>query len=205
MSNANWKNNAIQFPRLLAEIMATQELNMEALAESMDLSVEEVDELFDRADQEWEVAKEGNPVGLEAILMDGKIGVTPDPMNGWVAHSFGDATKFNGATPLAAAKSCWVAGQPQTPVFELVFRRHTHDDLVLAIAANNKSVVWDFVVQNGLTDVAALGDDVSQACTDESAVDYRLPEQKELLATFIGIKPIAQSVQKPKPSRGMTP
>lgn len=53
----NWQNNAIQFPRLLAEIMATQELNMESLAESMDLTIEEVAELFDRADQQWEAAK----------------------------------------------------------------------------------------------------------------------------------------------------
>lgn len=60
MSNKNWENNAIQFPRLLAEIVATQEhLDIPALAESMDLSVEEVNELFDRADQAWESIKEG--------------------------------------------------------------------------------------------------------------------------------------------------
>lgn len=57
MSNKNWNDNAIQFPRLLAEISATQELDMEALADSMDLSVAEVKELFDRADAAWEVIK----------------------------------------------------------------------------------------------------------------------------------------------------
>lgn len=59
MSDANWNNDAIQFPRLLAEIMATQEIDMNALAESMDLSVDEVNELFDRADQAWEDIKAG--------------------------------------------------------------------------------------------------------------------------------------------------
>lgn len=46
-----WKDNAIQFPRLLAEILATQNaLNMTALAESMDLEISQVRELFVRAE-----------------------------------------------------------------------------------------------------------------------------------------------------------
>lgn len=58
MSDAKWRDNAIQFPRLLAEISATQDtLDMQALADAMDLSVEEVNELFDRADTEWERIK----------------------------------------------------------------------------------------------------------------------------------------------------
>lgn len=59
MSNTNWKNDSIQFPRLLAEIMATQALDLNSLAESMDLSIEEINELFDRADNAWESAKAG--------------------------------------------------------------------------------------------------------------------------------------------------
>lgn len=56
--NTNWENDSIQFARLLAEISATQDsLNMEALADSMDLSIEEVNELFDRADVAWERIK----------------------------------------------------------------------------------------------------------------------------------------------------
>ena len=51
----NWENNNIQFPRLLAEIVATQDkLDIPALAESMDLTVAEVNELFDRAQLAWE-------------------------------------------------------------------------------------------------------------------------------------------------------
>lgn len=60
-----WERNEIQFPRLIAEINATQDsLDFKALADSMDLSVEEVQSLFDRADQEWESIK-GN--GTPAI------------------------------------------------------------------------------------------------------------------------------------------
>lgn len=55
--NPKWMDNLIQFPRLIAEIMATQEIDMPALAESMDISVDELNELFDRANQAWEAAK----------------------------------------------------------------------------------------------------------------------------------------------------
>lgn len=59
MSNTNWENNAIQFARLLAEINATQTLDMDALAESMNLAVEDINDLFDRADDQWENIKKG--------------------------------------------------------------------------------------------------------------------------------------------------
>lgn len=50
-----WLDDSIQFPRLLAEIVATQDnLDIAALCESMDLDPEEVDELFDRAQSAWE-------------------------------------------------------------------------------------------------------------------------------------------------------
>lgn len=62
-----WDCNDVQFPRLIAEINATQDgLDFDALAASMDLSVEDVESLFDRADQAWELIK-GNG-GDEAIL-----------------------------------------------------------------------------------------------------------------------------------------
>ncbi len=59
MSNTHWQNNGVQFPRLLAEIMATQELDLNSLANSIDLSVDEINELFDRANQAWEDSKAG--------------------------------------------------------------------------------------------------------------------------------------------------
>jgi len=59
MSNTHWQNNGVQFSRLLAEIMATQELDLNSLANSMDLSVDEINELFDRANQAWEDSKAG--------------------------------------------------------------------------------------------------------------------------------------------------
>jgi len=54
---ALWERDDIQFPRLLAEVLATQDLDMEALSASMDLTVEEVTALFDRAERTWEAIK----------------------------------------------------------------------------------------------------------------------------------------------------
>lgn len=53
-----WENNEIQFARLLSEIVAVQaDLDIPAIAESMDLDIEYVDELFDRAHEVWERSK----------------------------------------------------------------------------------------------------------------------------------------------------
>ena len=52
-----WLRDDIQFPRLLAEITATQDIDIALLAESMDLSFDEVVELFDRAEAAWEASK----------------------------------------------------------------------------------------------------------------------------------------------------
>lgn len=57
MIQAKWNDNTIQFPRLLCEINATQTLDFHLLAAEMDLSIEEVIELFDRADFAWEQIK----------------------------------------------------------------------------------------------------------------------------------------------------
>lgn len=53
-----WKLDHIQFPRLLAEIAATQDsIDWGALCEAMDLPIERIDEIFDRATavHEWNV------------------------------------------------------------------------------------------------------------------------------------------------------
>lgn len=71
MSDTIWNNNAVQFPRLLAEIMATQDLDMKSLAESMDLSESDVVELFDRVDAAWEAIKRE---GAEHSLAAGETG-----------------------------------------------------------------------------------------------------------------------------------
>lgn len=53
-----WKDDKIQFARLLCEIVATHEkLNIKELCESMDLEPEYIDELFDRANEVWEDSK----------------------------------------------------------------------------------------------------------------------------------------------------
>jgi len=58
-SNPKWDDNSLQFPRLLAEIMATQDnLDITALAEAMDVEEEDVVELMHRAQKVWEKRKE---------------------------------------------------------------------------------------------------------------------------------------------------
>jgi hypothetical protein len=63
--NENWKNDAIQFPRLLAEIWATIDLvdhgNFDAVCEAMDLNKEQVTELFERATATWDRTKAATP------------------------------------------------------------------------------------------------------------------------------------------------
>lgn len=69
MSNEKWHDNSIQFPRLLAEILATQDkLDLASLAESMDLSTDEINELFDRAVAVWEATKAPNPATPSATM-----------------------------------------------------------------------------------------------------------------------------------------
>ncbi len=59
MNNEAWDNDEIQFARLLCEIAATQDnIDLPALAESMDLSVAQVNVLFDRANAVFERSKE---------------------------------------------------------------------------------------------------------------------------------------------------
>lgn len=69
MSNANWNNDAIQFPKLLAEIMATQALDLPALAASMDLEIDEINALFDRANAAWEAIKAGDAIERPAAAI----------------------------------------------------------------------------------------------------------------------------------------
>ena len=111
MSDAKWNDNAVQFPRLLAEIMATQDgLNIISLAESMDLTKDQVSELFDRAHAAWESNKAGNPVGIEAMMKTGCIGVSADPMLGWVARSFA-------ALASSRSRSSTISGRPGPSFF----------------------------------------------------------------------------------------
>jgi hypothetical protein len=49
-----WDDTRLQALRLVSEIIATQELDMEMLCESMDLEMSELNELMDRIQKEWE-------------------------------------------------------------------------------------------------------------------------------------------------------
>jgi hypothetical protein len=58
-----WDNNEIQFARLLCELVANWEddtcakQTIRAVASSMDLTYDQVNELFDRAEVVWEASK----------------------------------------------------------------------------------------------------------------------------------------------------
>ena len=53
-----WFDNSIQFPRLLCEIRATHDLYFGELCEAMDLEPEDIEALFERAEDAWMIAKE---------------------------------------------------------------------------------------------------------------------------------------------------
>jgi len=58
--NPLWEDNYVQFTRLLAEIMATGCLTEEVwdtLLDEMDLESDDLSELFERAQEEWERMK----------------------------------------------------------------------------------------------------------------------------------------------------
>ena len=60
VDNDNWNNNAYQFPRLLAEIRANVEVSdkeWQDICDSMDINEVELEQLWNRALQEWEDIK----------------------------------------------------------------------------------------------------------------------------------------------------
>ena len=60
MSTANWNQDGYQFPRLLSEIRANVSIppgDMEDLLQSMGITRAQLDELFDRAQRDWERVK----------------------------------------------------------------------------------------------------------------------------------------------------
>lgn len=52
-----WDKDSIQFPRLICEIVATQDIDMGALEDSMSLNKDQLAELFERANISWEAQK----------------------------------------------------------------------------------------------------------------------------------------------------
>lgn len=74
-TTSKWDSNTIQFARLLCEIAATQDLDMKTLAESMDLTLDQVNKLFDRANTEWEAIKQASiPVPVADDIPAGEEG-----------------------------------------------------------------------------------------------------------------------------------
>ena len=61
--NPLWENNEIQFARLLEEVAANVDITGDevvSMQQSMDLSDEDFNELWDRAHRVWEAAKEAS-------------------------------------------------------------------------------------------------------------------------------------------------
>ena len=58
-TNPVWNNSGIQFPRLLAEILAVglTPKQYQDLGRSMDLDIDDIDELFERADRLFAIEK----------------------------------------------------------------------------------------------------------------------------------------------------
>jgi hypothetical protein len=57
-SDTNWKNDHLQFARLIAELEATHGFPVtEALCKSMDLHEDEIQQIISRAQKTWDVAK----------------------------------------------------------------------------------------------------------------------------------------------------
>jgi len=56
--NEAWEDDHVQFPRLIEEIIANQELNWSEIRKSMDLTDAQLHELLDRAHDAWERIKE---------------------------------------------------------------------------------------------------------------------------------------------------
>ena len=53
-----WNNNLVQFSRLLCEINATQHIDWKLLEQEIDLTKIEIESIFDRANKEYQKAKE---------------------------------------------------------------------------------------------------------------------------------------------------
>lgn len=73
MTTANWKNDKLQFARMLSEIQAVKLTSGQYmdLSESMDLSFDEIDQLLQRATDAFELHMEepaSKAVSLEWVL-----------------------------------------------------------------------------------------------------------------------------------------
>lgn len=78
---SNWENDFIQFPRLLSEVWANIEMyedTKEDLLESMDITEDELEHLFERADRIWQDIKNQDLQPCEACEGNGWLETTED-------------------------------------------------------------------------------------------------------------------------------
>jgi hypothetical protein len=58
VQDINWANTGLQAIRVVAEIMSDEGIHIKSLARSMDLEVDQVEELLDRICEKWDYHKE---------------------------------------------------------------------------------------------------------------------------------------------------
>lgn len=78
--NPLWNNNEIQFARFVSAISATEDWDILELGEIMNLEQSDLEELIDRANDTWEVAK-GNQELSNVIAFP-----TPETKGVWIAY-----------------------------------------------------------------------------------------------------------------------
>jgi hypothetical protein len=111
-----WDMDNVQFPRLIAEINATQErLDLDALSGSMGLELAAIDEIFERAEDEWERIKQvgisptTNRLLATEIIFQERISLEPEGGMWRATHDGGDVS-YLGLDPIVEAMRVYVYG-----------------------------------------------------------------------------------------------
>lgn len=78
--NALWDNDKVQFARLLCELVANNEdLHLEEVALSMDVGVDDVAEILERAVVVWEAAKKGESISIHILQIPPQLSNLQSP------------------------------------------------------------------------------------------------------------------------------
>lgn len=127
-----WCNDAIQFPRLIAEINANFRLNGEELNDmlaSMNISSSELDDLFNRAEHTWEAYKD-NP----KQILNSKTDTFIFKDNANEARQF-SAKAFNDGTGLSISVNGYYGNGEEDQLGILAYLGEIDGDLHLSVYA----------------------------------------------------------------------
>ena len=150
ISNQPFFRNDIQFPRIISEILATQNIDIKVLAESMDLDEAELKDLLDRAQMSWESAKKEFPVSKQVnmyVSLDGGISYLPSNQGVrivypkvMIAGEDGRGELHINATHEGVITDVWIADQFSAPGSDdnLGSKTETIDDIVCKLVDENQ-------------------------------------------------------------------